>query len=294
MKFLQMKKKIYLEHALFVLTVLSILFIVNSIFKLQTLTQSALEKETFTFQVSKKLVEKVSFFWVKTGSWLHRSLKAEGFPPILLLALFKKSQVLCYDNKGGVQDLVSEKKDLKFNSGFNRESLLSFGLIGGFSGNFGNNRKLLNVKSQYSLSWLHQAISFLSAVRTKCFPDQPTHHFQEVDLFYLQNCFISFWHRFSTVLEKILRDCGPYWQDSIIVVADLLVARVGLHPVPPHPKGLWLYWDLVSVEAIWILAVTYLLSCSRRQFARIWGSVTWHVVIPCHSCPKLPLAIVAA
>lgn len=45
----------------FVLTVLSILFIVNSIFKLQTLTQSALEKETFTFQVSKKLVEKVSF-----------------------------------------------------------------------------------------------------------------------------------------------------------------------------------------------------------------------------------------
>lgn len=57
MKFLQMKKNIYLEHALFVLTVLSILFIVNSIFKLQTLTQSALEKETFTFQVSKKLLK---------------------------------------------------------------------------------------------------------------------------------------------------------------------------------------------------------------------------------------------
>lgn len=60
--------------------------------------------------------------------------------------------MLCYDNKGGVQDLVSEKKDLKFNSGFNRESLLGFGLIGGFSGNFGNNCKLLNVKSQYPLS----------------------------------------------------------------------------------------------------------------------------------------------
>lgn len=59
MKFLQMKKYIYLEHALFVLTVLSILFIVNSIFKLQALTQSALEKETFTFQVSKQLLLKI-------------------------------------------------------------------------------------------------------------------------------------------------------------------------------------------------------------------------------------------
>lgn len=58
MKFLEMTK-IYLEHALFVLTVLSVLFIVNSTFKLQTLTQSALEKETFTFQVPKKLPLKI-------------------------------------------------------------------------------------------------------------------------------------------------------------------------------------------------------------------------------------------
>ncbi len=73
--------------------------------------------------------------------------------------------------------------------------------------------------------------------------------------FFLQNCLNSSWHRFNKVLETFLRDFGPYWHDSITVSADLI--KSAAHPwcespVPPHPKGALLDWDLVTVEDIWV------------------------------------------
>ncbi len=70
-------------------------------------------------------------------------------------------------------------------------------------------------------------------------------------LFCLQNCLNSSWHRFNKVLETVLRDFGPYWHHA--VAADLSAAHPWCEsPVPPHPKGALLDWDLVTVEAIWV------------------------------------------
>ncbi len=71
--------------------------------------------------------------------------------------------------------------------------------------------------------------------------------------FCLQNCFNSSWHRFNKVLETFLRDFDPYWHDSITQL--LQICRLHIHdesPVPPHPKGALLDWDLGTVEAVWV------------------------------------------
>jgi len=43
----------------------------------------------------------------------------------------------------------------------------------------------------------------------------------------LQNCLNYLWHRFSKVLETLLRDFGPYWHDSITQL--LQICRLHIH-----------------------------------------------------------------
>jgi len=73
---------------------------------------------------------------------------------------------------------------------------------------------------------------------------------------HLQNSLNSLWYRFSKVLETFLGDfdlsAGHPWCEF---------------PVPPHPKGALVNWDLVSVEAFEYLIS---LSCLRNDVLSCW------------------------
>ncbi len=66
-------------------------------------------------------------------------------------------------------------------------------------------------------------------------------------------CLHFSWHRFNKGLETFFRYFGPYWHDSITLLLYLSAAQPWCEsPVPPHPKGALLDWDLGTVEAIWV------------------------------------------
>ncbi len=97
--------------------------------------------------------------------------------------------------------------------------------------------------------------------------------------FCLQNCFKSSWHRFNKVLEKFLRDFGPYWHDSI---AQLLqICRLHIHNanLPFHHIPNVLYIGLRPGDCGGHLSKVNTLSCSRNQSEMIWA--LWHGALSC-------------
>ncbi len=73
-------------------------------------------------------------------------------------------------------------------------------------------------------------------------------------IYTLTNCLNSSWHKFNEVLETFLSYFGTYWHESIMQM--LQICRHAHpwcnSPIPPHPQGALLDWDLVTVEAIWV------------------------------------------
>ncbi len=74
------------------------------------------------------------------------------------------------------------------------------------------------------------------------------------------------------MLETFLRNFGPYWHDSITQLLQIC----WLHPwcgspVPPHPKGALLDWDLVTVEAIWVKWRRRIFYLSHTQYNQQWN-----------------------
>ncbi len=101
------------------------------------------------------------------------------------------------------------------------------------------------------------------------------------------------WTPFSFRTALILRgiDSTRCWKQSseILVHIDMIASRSCCrfvacttnifmereYPVPPHPKGALLDWDLVTVETIWVKWT----HCQRNQSEMIWA--LWHGALSC-------------
>ncbi len=74
--------------------------------------------------------------------------------------------------------------------------------------------------------------------------------------FCLQTCLNSLWHILnSTYANNTTNLSTRGWKhcSEILVHIDMIASRSCCKsPVPPHPKGALLDWDLVTVEAIWV------------------------------------------
>lgn len=82
--------------------------------------------------------------------------------------------------------------------------------------------------------------TFLDIQVTTCHFIRYTFLVPRLDKFCLQNCLNFLWHRFNKVLERFLRDFGPFCHDRITHLCRFVVCEF---PVPPHPNGALLDWD---------------------------------------------------